>query len=130
VRFPPPTLPVVHCATKRQAEHVLAAIGERMEQVGLRLHPVKTRIVYCKDGQRRGSHEHVSFAFLGFTFHARAARGKDGKKFTSFLPAVSKDAQAKMSAEVRRWRLHRRTWHTIGSLAREINPTVRGWMQY
>jgi hypothetical protein len=35
-----------------------------------------------------------------------------------------------MSAEARRWRLHRRTWHTIGSLAREINPVVRGWMQY
>jgi hypothetical protein len=101
-----------------------------MEQVGLRLHPAKTRIVYCKDGDRRGSHEHTSFTFLGFTFRARAARGKNGKKFTSFLPAVSKDALAKMSAEVRRWRLHLRTWHTMGSLAREINPVVRGWMQY
>jgi group II intron reverse transcriptase/maturase len=121
---------VVHCATYRQAGCVLAAISARMEQVGLRLHPAKTRIVYCKDGQRRGSHEHTSFTFLGFTFHARAARGKNGKKFTSFLPAVSKDARNKMSAEVRRWRLHRRTWHTIGSLAREINPIVRGWMQY
>jgi RNA-directed DNA polymerase len=68
--------------------------------------------------------------FLGFTFRARAARGKNGVKFTSFLPAVSKDALTKMSAEVRRWRLHLRTWHTIGSLAREINPVVRGWMQY
>ena len=113
-----------------QAELVLAAIGKRMEQVGLRLHPAKTRIVYCKDGDRRGSHEHTSFTFLGFTFRARAARGKNGKKFTSFLPAVSKDALAKMSAEVRRWRLHLRTWHTMGSLAREINPVVRGWMQY
>ena len=121
---------VVHCATYRQAQQVLAAIGARMEQVGLRLHPAKTRIVYCQDGQRRGSHEHTSFTFLGFTFRARAARGKNGKKFTSFLPAVSKDAQAKMSAQVRRWRLHLRTWHTIGSLAREINPVVRGWMQY
>ena len=121
---------VVHCATYRQAEVVLAAISARMEQVGLRLHPAKTRIVYCKDGTRRGSHEHTSFTFLGFTFRARAARGKNGKKFTSFLPAVSKDAQARMSAEVRSWRLHRRTWHTIGSLAREINPIVRGWMQY
>ena len=117
---------VVHCATERQAREVLEAIGKRMEQVGLRLHPAKTRIVYCKDGGRRGSHEHVSFTFLGFTFRARAARGKNGKKFTSFLPAVSKDAQAKMSAEVRRWRLHLRTWHTMGSLAREINPVVRG----
>jgi RNA-directed DNA polymerase len=121
---------VVHCATYRQAQQVLAAISARMEQVGLRLHPAKTRIVYCKDGQRHGSHEHVSFGFLGFTFRARAARGKNGRKFTSFLPAASKDALNKMSAEVRRWRLHRRTWHTIGSLARELNPIVRGWMQY
>ena len=50
---------VVHCATERQARKVLAAIGKRMEQVGLRLHPAKTRIVYCKDGGRRGSYEHV-----------------------------------------------------------------------
>ena len=67
---------VVHCVTERQAREVLAAIGKRMEQVGLRLHPDKTRIVYCKDGDRRGSHEHTSFTFLGFTFRARAARGK------------------------------------------------------
>ena len=65
---------VVHCATRGQAELVLAAIGKRMEQVGLRLHPAKTRIVYCKDGTRRGSHEHTSFTFLGFTFRARTAR--------------------------------------------------------
>ena len=71
---------VVHCATERQAREVLAAIGKRMEQVGLRLHPAKTRIVYCKDGDRRGSHEHTSFTFLGFTFRARAARGKNGQE--------------------------------------------------
>ena len=106
---------VVHCVTERQAREVLAAIGKRMDEVGLRLHPAKTRIVYCKDGGRRGSYEHTSFTFLGFTFRARAARGKNGKKFTSFLPAVSKDALNKMSAEVRRWRLHLRTWHTMGS---------------
>lgn len=50
---------VVHCASKAQAEVVADAIGERMEQVGVRLHPDKTRIVYCQDGSRRGSHEHV-----------------------------------------------------------------------
>jgi RNA-directed DNA polymerase len=121
---------VVHCATLRQARQVLEAIAARMEQLGLSLHPDKTKIVYCKDGNRPGSHEHVSFTFLGFEFRARAARGKNGKKFTSFLPAVSKDALKEMSAQVRSWRLHLRTWHTIGSLAREINPVVRGWMQY
>ena len=28
---------------------VLAGIAARMEEVGLRLHPDKTRIVYCKE---------------------------------------------------------------------------------
>src|SRR5664279_2451132 len=98
---------VVHCVTERQASHVLAAIGNRMEQVGLRLHPDKTRIVYCKDGKRRGVYEHTSFTFLGFTFRARAARTRQGQNFTSFLPAISKDALNKISAEVRSWRLHR-----------------------
>src|SRR5271154_5074440 len=50
---------VVHCRTKAQAEAVLAALRDRMEQVGVRLHPEKTRIVYCKDGKRSGSHEHT-----------------------------------------------------------------------
>jgi len=55
---------VVHCVSKAQAEHVAKAIGNRMEQVGLRLHPDKTRIVYCQDGKRRRVHEHMEFTFL------------------------------------------------------------------
>ncbi len=38
---------VVHCVTNRQANRLLVAIRNRMEQVGLRLHPAKTKIVYC-----------------------------------------------------------------------------------
>ena len=95
---------VVHCATERQAREVLAELGERMAEVGLQLHPDKTKIVYCKDSDRRGSYEHTSFTFLGFEFRGRRARGKNGRIFTSFLPAVSKDALKKMSATVRSWR--------------------------
>jgi RNA-directed DNA polymerase len=40
---------VVHCASGRQARMLRAAIGQRMVEVGLKLHPTKTRIVYCKD---------------------------------------------------------------------------------
>jgi RNA-directed DNA polymerase len=121
---------VVHCASERQARAVAAAIAQRMEQVGLSLHPTKTRIVYCKDGQRRGSYEHTSFTFLGFTFRPRGGRGKDGRMFLSFLPAISKDALKKISRQVRSWRLHLRTGHTFADLARKINPVVRGWMNY
>jgi RNA-directed DNA polymerase len=56
---------VIHCVSERQAREVLAALQERMSEVGLALHPDKTRIVYCKDARRRGSHEHTSFTFLG-----------------------------------------------------------------
>jgi group II intron reverse transcriptase/maturase len=121
---------VVHCVSQAQALYVAKAIGERMEQVGLRLHPDKTRIVYCQDGTRRGEHEHTAFTYLGFTFRQRKARNKKGQHFSAFLPAVSKDALKKLSAEVRSWRLHNRTGHTFGDLARRINPIVRGWMQY
>ena len=121
---------VVHCVTERQAHEVLNALGNRMEEVGLRLHPDKTKIVYCKDGHRRGSYEHTQFTFLGYTFRPRGARRRDGRMFLSFMPAVSKDALKKMGREVRRWRLHRRPNFTFAELAREINPIVAGWINY
>jgi len=121
---------VVHCVSRRQARTVLAAIGARMEQVGLRLHPDKTRIVYCQDGKRRASYEHTEFTFLGFTFRQRKARAKGGGYFNSFLPAISKDALKKISSEVRSWRLYNRTGQDLKDVARDINPVVRGWRQY
>ena len=85
---------------------------------------------HCQDDNRRGRHEHVGFDFLGFGFRKRSARTKDGKLFVSFLPAISKPALNRISAEVRSWRLHHRTHLTEKDLARKINPIVRGWMQY
>jgi len=113
-----------------QRSQLRRAIGDRMAQVGLRLHPDKTRVVYCKDGNRRGSYQHTSFTFLGYTFRARAARGPGGNVFTAFLPAISKEALKRLSRTVRRWQLHRRTELSFAELAEMINPVVRGWMQY
>jgi RNA-directed DNA polymerase len=121
---------VVHCISEAQAHQVLAALGERMREVGLELHPDKTRIVYCQDSNRRGSYEHTEFTFLGYTFRPRGVRTKHGNMFTGFNPAVSKDALKKISAQVRSWRLHYRTQITEADLARRINPVVRGWMNY
>ncbi len=121
---------VVHCRDERQAHRVAAAIGRRMQEVGLRLHPDKTRIVYCKDGRRRGSYEHTSFDFLGYTFRARAVRARHGNVFTGFAAAVSRTAVQRMGEVVRSWRLHRRTTLSERDLARWINPIVAGWMNY
>jgi RNA-directed DNA polymerase len=123
---------VVHCATERQAREVLAALEQRMADVGLQLHPDKTRIVYCKDGKRRRRDcAETSFTFLGYTFRARNALNRSGTSmFTGFLPAVSKDALKRMSGEVRSWRIHLRTATELQDLAAWINPIVRGWMTY
>ncbi len=121
---------VVHCASKTQAQCVLRAIAERMAQVGLELHPDKTRIVYCKDADRRGSHEHQQFNFLGYTFRPRLSKSKHGKHFVNFLPAVSDDAKKAMGREIRSWRINRRSDKTLGDLARMFNPIVQGWVNY
>jgi RNA-directed DNA polymerase len=121
---------VVHCVTERQARYVLARITRRIDDVGLRLHPDKTRIVYCKDDNRRGSHEHTAFTFLGFTFCRRTVCTKRGVLFTGFAPGISPQALKAISREVRRWRLHQRTRLDLDNLAERINPIVRGWINY
>jgi RNA-directed DNA polymerase len=121
---------ILHCKSEAQAQLVRGAISERLAQVGLELNPDKTRVVYCKDSNRTGSHEHERFDFLGYTFRPRLARNKAGVKFVSFLPAVSDDAAKEMRRTIKRWRLHLRSGSALADLAREINPTVRGWCNY
>lgn len=120
---------VIHCKSLEQAQAVLAAVAERMRQVGLMLHPRKTRIVYCKDANRTGSWEHTEFTFLGYEFRERTVKGRHGL-FRSFSPAVSRAALKRMSATVRSWRLHRWVTATVSDLAAHVNPVVRGWMRY
>jgi RNA-directed DNA polymerase len=121
---------IAHCASLAQAEQVLEAIRQRLAACGLVLHPDKTRIVYCKDGDRSGSHEHESFDFLGYTFRARRAKSKDGRFFISFLPAVSDTAAKAVRQQIRRWRLHLWTSNGLRDIAAFVNPIVRGWINY
>jgi RNA-directed DNA polymerase len=121
---------VVHCGSERQAHMVRDAIATRLAQVGLELHPEKTRIVYCKDADRRGDHEVTSFTFLGYTFRPRLAKNKWGKHFVSFLPAVSRDAVVSMGREIRSWHIARRSDKSLDDLARMFNSIVQGWINY
>jgi RNA-directed DNA polymerase len=122
---------VVHCAGLRQARMLREAIGRRMVEVGLQLHPDKTRIVYCKDSNRPGEYPNVWFTFLGYTFRPRRARNeRRGVRFTSFQPAMSREKLVEKGREVRGWRLHRRPGDSLEDLAEAVNPIVRGWMTY
>ena len=121
---------VVHCRSEGRACQALAALEERMRQVGLELHPDKTRIVYCKDGKRRRPWDGpVSFDFLGYTFRARSSQGKRGR-FTGFSPAASDKAVKRMSGTVASWHLNRHVNLTWDELTQWTGPVIRGWMSY
>jgi RNA-directed DNA polymerase len=121
---------VAHCKSKRQAESVLGAITTRMASLSLELNSDKTRIVYCKDSNRKDSHEHERFVFLGYGFRPRKARNNKGELFTSFTPAISDEAAKKIRRTIRQWRLHLWSGTHLTEVAREINSTVHGWVNY
>ncbi|MFE9174462.1 reverse transcriptase domain-containing protein [Streptomyces kebangsaanensis] len=83
---------VAHCRTLAEAGRVLAALRSRTTEAGLELHPDKTRIVYCKDDNRRSRFPVTEFTFLGFTFRPRGAKDRHGVMFTAFPPATSHQA--------------------------------------
>ena len=122
---------VIHCVSEDEAKAVLEALRLRMAECKLELHPDKTRIVYCKDENRKGKHDNTSFDFLGYTFRARAAKNsKTNEVFTSFLPAVSKASTKRLCDKIRDLRLKGMTQLNIKDVASILNPIIRGWMNY
>jgi len=121
---------LAHCSSLKQAERVLEEIRIRLKECGLELHPEKTKIVYCKDVDRKGSYEHERFDFLGYTFRPRLSKNKMGKCFVNFTPAVSQRAANRIRKEIRSWKIHLRSDKNIDDLARMFNAYVQGWVNY
>jgi RNA-directed DNA polymerase len=121
---------IVHCRTKEETERLRETIIHRLAECGLELNLQKTKIVYCKDADRRGNHEHEKFTFLGYEFRPRRAKNYRGKYFVSFLPAISDKAAKKIRQEIKDWKLHLRSDKSLEDLARMFNPKIRGWVQY
>src|SRR5262250_3092897 len=122
---------IVHCRTERQARFVLDVIRARFAECGLELHATKTKIVYCKDDDRRGMYENITFDFLGYSFQPRRAKNRWGKFFVNFLPAISAKAAKKIRQTIRDWRMaSTRNNQRLEDLASFTNPVVRGWLNY
>jgi Retron-type reverse transcriptase len=122
---------LVHCKTYEQAEELKAKLEDRFKECGLELHPLKTKIIYCKDAKCKKKHKHISFTFLGFTFMSRRSINKStGKVFTGFLPAISLAATNSIKEEIWKWKLWRKTSSSIEELAKMYNPIIRGWKEY
>jgi group II intron reverse transcriptase/maturase len=126
---------IVHCQTLTLANHVKTEIAKRFALCGLQLHPDKTCVVYCKHGKSKnqgGGHKPVSFDFLGFTFKPRQRREHNARLCTwwTYAPAISGKAKKRLMDEVRSWHIGRRTGSTLGRLAHDLNPVIRGWVTY
>jgi RNA-directed DNA polymerase len=121
---------IVHCRTKPEAIVLRRALEVRFGECKLELHPEKTRIVYCKDSNRREEYPSISFDFLGFTFRPRKSKDRKGRYFVSFSPGVSNKAGKEMRQKSRRWQLQLRSDKSLEDLSKLVSPIIRGWINY
>jgi RNA-directed DNA polymerase len=122
---------LVHCRTEQEAQALKAELQARLAECRLELHPTKTKIVYCKDGKRKGTYPNVKFDFLGYCFRPRLVRrSRDNKLFCGFNPAVSASALKSMRSTIRELDIRHRTELPLTEIARRINPLLRGWIDY
>jgi RNA-directed DNA polymerase len=117
---------VVTCKSAAEARAAMEAAGRILKQLGVELHPQKTRIVHVQNG----------FEFLGY----KIKRGK--RKL--YLPESKIRSQARPGAlyaypkekSIRRFmdRVRQRTKRKIPlqtkELIAELNPLLRGWGEY
>jgi RNA-directed DNA polymerase len=121
---------ILHCYSQRQAKFIRDVVEERLLEFGLRCHPDKTRIVYCKQDGRDEEYPVTSFTFLGFDFRRAPIRRRDGVLMCGFVPLVGKAAMKSMARVIRQWKLGRRTNLSFRGLAAMVNPIVLGWINY
>ena len=121
---------IYHCKTRFMAEQLIVAIRDRLEVCKLKLHPEKSKIVYCKDNTRKGDYERVQFDFLGYSFRPRLVKAKWGNFFVSFTPAMSKTARNKISNAIKDWKIHLWSDQSLESISSILNPKIRGWLNY
>jgi RNA-directed DNA polymerase len=120
---------VIHCRTKEEGMKILESLKNRLKECKLEIHPDKTRLVYCKDANRKGEHQHIGFDFLGYTFRPRIARNGSRQYFLAFTPAVSAKACKTFREKIRTIR-RQMTTRNLEEVAEAMNPIIRGWANY
>lgn len=121
---------VIHCKTEEEAKNVLKSLSERMNECKLELHPSKTKIVYCKDADRKEDHENIAFDFLGYTFRPRLSKNRWGKHFVNFTPAISNKSKKSIQQKVRDWKLQLKADKELIDLSNMFNSVIQGWINY
>ena len=123
---------VIHCSSKLEAEQLLEKLKTRMQEYELELHPEKTKIVYCKNYQRKEMHDNKSFTFLGYSFQPRTIKDRfgRGKRLLVFNAAISQQAKSSIREKLRNVMSVRWSNQTLQWFAGKLNPKIRGWINY
>jgi RNA-directed DNA polymerase len=121
---------IVHCKTEQEAQALLAELNKRFAECGLALHPDKTKIIYCKDGKRKGDYQNTKFKFLGYEFRRRMVNGFNNKTFLSFTPAICKEAKKEICRKIRKTGVRNRSDLSLEEIADWLNPKLNGWINY
>lgn len=121
---------VTHCSSLKQAKYLKKKLIERFQVFGLELNIEKTKIICCKDDDRKGEYSTTSFDFLGYTLRPRGSKNKYGKYFLNFLPAISDKAKKSIRKEVRSWKLQLKVDKSLEDISNMFNRKIQGWINY
>jgi RNA-directed DNA polymerase len=117
---------VITCKSAAEARSAVDAAGRILKQLGVELHPQKTRIVHVQDG----------FEFLGYKIKRgqRKLRLPESKirsqAWQGALYAYPKEKSIRRFMDQVRQRTKRRTPLKTKELIAELNPLLRGWGEY
>lgn len=122
---------IVNCTSQQHAEQILEAIKSRMQQIGLELHPEKTKIVYCKDYRRKGTYPDVKFDFLGYSFQPRTSKSnRSSGLYLGYDCGISISSRKRIADKLGELRVQGMTANSIVGVATTLNPMIRGWVNY
>ena len=120
----------LRCQSELEAITIRNALADRLRVCGLEMHPEKTKIVYCKDANRKENHPVTSFDFLGYTFRPRFSKNRRGQHFTDFSPGMSARAGKAIRQTVRSWNLQLCDGMSPAKTARLVGVKIQGWINY
>jgi len=117
---------VVLCRTRAQAEHALGVLARLMADLGLELHPDKTKVVDLREGRE-------GFDFLGCHLRARmsgALHEKYGISRYYLQRWPSRASMKRIRGKIKARTGRNRVGAQLPDLIRELNPILRGWGGY
>lgn len=116
---------VVLCRSAGQAQEALVRAGAILAELGLELHPAKTKVVDTGEGRE-------GFDFLGCHFHARVSGRllERGIRRYYLQRWPGQRAQKRLREKIRDRTGRNRCHADIREIITEINPILRGWGTY